>query len=30
MVTHDDVVANAADRKVILKDGLTYKDGGLL
>ncbi|MBR2439504.1 MAG: ABC transporter ATP-binding protein [Lentisphaeria bacterium] len=27
MVTHDDVVANAADRKVILKDGLTYMDG---
>ena len=29
MVTHDDVVANAADRKVILKDGLTYMDGSL-
>lgn len=27
MVTHDDKVASAADRKVILKDGLTFKDG---
>ena len=30
MVTHDDFVANAADRKVILKDGLTYKDDNLV
>ncbi|MBE6405266.1 MAG: ABC transporter ATP-binding protein [Lentisphaerae bacterium] len=29
MVTHDEVVAKAADRKVILKDGLTFKDGSL-
>ena len=27
MVTHDEKVAGAADRKVILKDGLTFKDG---
>ena len=26
MVTHDKTVADAADRKVILKDGLTFKD----
>ena len=26
MVTHDKTVADAADRKVILKDGLTLKD----
>ena len=26
MVTHDETVAGAADRKVILKDGLTFKD----
>lgn len=26
MVTHDEIVAKAADRKVILKDGLTFKD----
>ena len=26
MVTHDQTVADAADRKVILKDGLTFKD----
>ena len=29
MVTHDKTVADAADRKILLKDGLTYKDGSL-
>lgn len=29
MVTHDELVANSADRKIILKDGLTYKDGSI-